>query len=199
MTDSNAKYSKLTFSEPISAERLNQTDISNYIPELPGIYMWQRKISPRSKDIVSNDSFSEWLIKELNRANGIIEQDIRHYAKIHLKIGVSELSKTKNMTITNLISTNNKRKQLRNLLQSLDYTVTLYVGESSNLAKRVQEHMNCETNFMKDATNKDIMGYTFEMLGIRYAILDNFDQKERQSLERIVASLTLAPATRRAG
>ncbi|MCG5534211.1 hypothetical protein LRF89_12275 [Halorhodospira sp. 9621] len=177
-------------------DALENNELNGVCPELPGVYLWSRRISPTSQNLATQDAFTDWLDSELSRRQGIVTDDVKHMGAITWYVGGSKLRNEKKQALADAACTRENRKKIQGLLRSFDYHVTLYVGETDNICSRVKQHLTGASDFSARLAQ---YGYEWEIVGLRYALLPGWTVKQRQALERSLAILTLSPALSRAG
>ena len=177
-------------------DALDNDELMGLCPELPAVYLWSRRVSPTSQDITTQDAFMEWLATELQRTQGVVEDNVKHMGRITWHVGGASLRDGKRQALAEAAGTRENRKKIQALLSSFDYHVTLYVGETDNLYARVKQHLTGASGFSQ---RLQAHGYEWEKVGLKYALVPEWTQLQRQALERSLAILTLSPTTSRAG
>lgn len=178
------------------ADAYRHNELDGFCDEGPGVYLWLRRISPTSEQIATQEAFLNWIRGELARSQGVVTDTLRHMGKMSLSVGGAHLDERKLKALGEVAGTRRERQHVQALLRQFDYTVSLYVGETQNVADRIRQHLAGQTDF---SARLNEYGYAWGSVGLKYAVLDNWTASQRRALERSLAIFTLAPNTSRAG
>jgi hypothetical protein len=180
----------------------NSGGLEDYLSELelvevPGIYLWQRKLSPEQIHVQNPSRFMEWLEDSISKPQGVVNDSLRHIGNIKMQLGGSSLKNHKLHEIEALVKDFDSAKKVLHMIEDVDFTQTLYVGESENLASRILDHFNGRTGFSSRLAE---LNYTWDDVGLRFYLLPrDVSTSQRRALEHIFSIWLLAPMTSRAG
>lgn len=181
-------------------EQLDSGDLEfdlDIFSESQAVYMWLKRISPPDNAIGSATAFSDWVQKALHQVDGVVQGKIGHLGRVEFTLGRAPISFDKLDDIKGLANSYTGRRTLQKLFSNMDFNIALYVGETSDLPRRAREHLRGTTDFSKRVFAN---GFSWENLAMRFFLLPpDTTSRQRQALERVVASMLLAPATSRAG
>ena len=196
---------EVSWSEWIAGSELVQrfvdSTVDRVVPrETPGVYLWSRRTVSPTATLASYLLFSAWLTKQMMRTVGTVDGTLKHIGSMTLDLGgAGDLTESKLDSLAALGATRPGREVLRNVVSGVSHATTLYVGEADDLCARVGEHLRLETGFAQRAMGSEGFGYEWPELALRFVKLPGSTKAERTTLERLLAILTLAPSTSRAG
>lgn len=161
------------------------------------VYFWLRKASPPTRSIANCNEFIDWAVQTLNKTSGVVSGELGHLGHVSFELGRTSLSPKKIASLREIWVQHSERKAMQQLLIQLDYSIALYVGETSDLVQRIGDHLRGNTGFSKRLMD---YGFSWEEVALRFFLLPpEFDAPHREAIERLVATSLLAPATSRAG
>jgi hypothetical protein len=181
-------------------EQLDSDDLDFGLDQYRGkqaIYLWLKRISPPSQAIVSTSAFADWIQASMVQVDGVAHGSIGHLGHVQFTFGRAAISQDKLDSLEALVGSMKTRRTIQRLFSELDFSIALYVGETADLSRRIREHVRGSTDFAKRLFS---YGHTWEEVGLRFFLLPpETTSTQRQALERVIASMLLAPATSRAG
>ena len=169
-----------------------------------GIYLFTRRLVPVETNVHTEYSFNDWINRQLSLSSGDLESRVKtHFASAEIKIrlGVPDLPPAAEKGLLKLAKDLQDRTFVHTILREIPAFV-LYCGETHSFSKRVAQHLDGS-----EAMNRLInAGYQTEDLDFKTLpfppVQDPKDPavtKIRQTIERLVAQLTLATFTQRPG
>ena len=161
------------------------------------VYLWVKRLAPPARAVSNKMAFSQWIESALSRTDGVVHGTVGHLGHAEFTLGRRSISSEKLAALEEITESYDQRKIFQKLFSQLDYSIALYVGETNDLAKRVRDHLGGTTGFAKRLHD---YGHTWDDVGLRFVLLPpTVTLTQRQAVERIVASMLLAPATSRSG
>lgn len=176
---------------------LEYRNIEFLLPESHSVYMW--KINPTYNDLSCNNTTEvlDRLEKILSEPQGFVSTKEHHSIAVEVSIKGKGM-KDKNEDVKNILENPELGEEFIKFLDTINFhTPSLYVGQSSNLRKRIEQHLNEDTGFSGRLGKENF--YTFDKLSLFYINIDNLDEREMAAIEHIVTILTLGTYTRRIG
>ena len=167
------------------------------LPDLEGVYMW--KINPTYKELSHNSPVDviNRLEKILTEPQGFVSSKDHHSISIEVSIKGKGM-REKNDDIKEIAENPEFSESLIDFLDTINFhTPSLYVGQSGNLRKRIEQHLREETGF-SERLGEDSF-YSFDKLSMFYLDTSGLGSTRRVALEHIVTILTLGTYTRRIG
>jgi hypothetical protein len=181
--------------------------LSEYLPKHSAIYMWRRTIKAPPRALISPKYAFEWIIECVTLTVGkVSNQRVNHGLHIDLLFKPSDLTLDKRKTLHRLLENDLTRIAILKIIETMGAsTPALYVGQASDVRRRVMQHLNLETDFGRSVENYipnkwDDLEFQYLPFG-QYTPEDtNFPNKpERELFEMIAAKLTIAAFTQRPG
>jgi hypothetical protein len=186
---------------------LSRRGISSVIPERPGVYVWARSYRAPVAALTSPSAFKNWVLQELSTPIGRIGPiNLRHLGSIQeLTLGGQATSEDKLETLEWVSKSPKLRRIVIDLAEGCGgFGPTLYVGEASNLALRVFQHLAGVTDFASRLDEQ--LKVDPSSLLLRFAIIpaspnpeDNRPKAFRTLLEDFVTRSTLGSLVDRIG
>jgi len=167
------------------------------VPSSPGVYMW--KLHPGAGDL-SYSRPSE-IINRLNKittaSQGRIEGINNHSLRSEVAIAGNGL-RSKETLLTEMVHNKETAKWMIFMLESLSvHLPSMYVGQSSNLANRLAEHLRGSSDFSSRLTSEG--AYAFDDLNVYILEMENSSKEMREALEHVLSIVTIAGFSRRVG
>lgn len=197
---------RLMISGPYLADSLRVDDAAE-IPCRAGVYLW-RRVLRYDPMLYSNYLLAEnWIRQQaeaplaslaslqLSTARGTAKTSVRPSFVLlrELRIGAACLQ-GKQLLPEGADDRGRVLETLEELL--LAFGPVLYVGESSDLRRRVREHLRGETGFVERLQE---CGLGLGDVALSYVVLDPFPDSCRFQIEELLTHLVGAPLTRKAG
>ena len=202
------KWRFVSGQELLAASRAGPKGIEGLVTSGQGIYIWQRSFVPPEDALDMPAVFEEWLKGLLTVPLATTENArINHYAWVErLNLGGGGIAAEKGRDIEVFSRSPAARRLVVRLLDEISaYSPALYVGEASNLATRVWQHLQDQTDFAERL--KVAWGLDWADVNLRFTSLPEPRGKEdedkakrlRTMIEYAVTRLTLGVGVSRSG
>ena len=169
-----------------------------------GIYLFTRRFVPEGTNIRTEYSFTDWIDHQLSLSSGDLESGVRtHFARgeVKIRLGVPDLPPVAEEVLSELAKDLQGRTFVRTILREIP-TFVLYCGETHLFSERVAQHLDGSAA-MNRLTGAGYRTGDLDFRTLPFPAVQNPKDPEvtqiRQTIERLVAQLTLAPFTKRPG
>ena len=185
----------------------NEAGLEELVGQGSAIYMWKRNFVPASLDRANGERFLEWMTRVVDLPIGVVESKrISHFLTLHGIQLSGGISNSKEFDFASILMEAPGRKLIERFLRGLaDHAPALYVGESSNLAKRVRQHISESTDFGRFVGSHKSLGwsdldlYYHPLSGLSATSSAEAETKARRAVEYLAATVTVAGFTQRPG
>jgi predicted GIY-YIG superfamily endonuclease len=190
-------------------DALLDSSLAELIEDCQAVYFWRRSLEPPRHVIASAEQFARWLEEVLQVPYAKIGQRrLSHFLTISgLSIGGGPLTDAKIADLKPWLQSHKRRQWTASFLAALSSLLPpLYVGETSNLLQRVQQHLNGTTDFARILTEE--LKLSWSDVTLHYCRLgearedeaeDDIQKNHRTLLELMAARLVVAGCTSRPG
>lgn len=180
---------------------------SSLVPRASGLYLWRRRFKAPSAGHPSPADLLQWISDLADQpAAATGPRAVTHCVSLaDFRLGGGGLTDAKRDTLRQLSSSPKIRAYICEYVEGLsDFSAPLYIGQTSNISKRVVQHLNGETGLLSYLENR--LGLGWDDLEFRYLVLSSRpDEQSRAGAElnellELIAQRLLSPfGTERAG
>ncbi len=190
-------------------DALLDNSLADVVEDCQAVYFWRRNLDPPRHVIASAEQFTRWLEQALQIPYAKIGQKrLSHFLTLSgVSIGGGALTDAKMADLKPWLQIQQRRQWTARFLTALTSLVPpLYVGETSKLLQRVQQHLNGNTDFARVLTEG--LRLSWNDVTLFYCRLgeaheseenDEIQQNHRTLLELMAARLVVAGCTSRPG
>lgn len=186
----------------ITLNEAKNDNLKNFVPCLPGVYIWRRKFLGPPGGANNIGVFTSW-VKELTSqpVAKIKRMKLNHCLSLEgLQVGGGLLSPEKDETLSG-INSPGIRKFVISFVQSLSvYTAPIWVGESGNLCQRVKQHLDGATELKSYVETLGIDLSDLQLHYMPFSAEDHLITSDLIKLLEMISQRILAPfGTQRPG
>ena len=151
------------------SDALESSTLDQLLPTQPAVYLWRRKLLAPNSCRSSNSACHEWVKKVVQPpAATLTRRPLSHCVWTNgLQIGGGELTREKQETLHRICAQSDRRRVLIDYIETLTaFTTPIYVGQATDLRKRIAQHMKGETALYEYV--KDQLRLSWDDLELRY-------------------------------
>jgi hypothetical protein len=172
-------------------------NLDGNVPGGPGVYMWKLNPGAGNLNYSQPSEIIKRLVKITTANQGRVKGSNHHSLQNEVAISGNGLQ-CKEIALSKMVQDKATAKWLIFMLESLSvHLPSLYVGQASNLATRLVHHLKGRTGFSNRLAAEG--SYTFEDLNVYILQMDDSRKEDREALEHILSTLTIAAFSRRVG
>jgi hypothetical protein len=165
-----------------------------------GVYLFLRRLAASNAQFPTPKDLTDYVQRLLSTPGGHERRSSfrSHYGEIETSLRfVAALPSDYHPRLDAVSSDLAKRKTLASLLREFPAPPVLYVGETRNFSQRALQHVSGTPSEVWQRLQS--AGYQFSDVCFLPIPLPNFDDQERQMVERVLSHVLLAPFTEKAG
>ena len=180
-------------------DALESSTFDQLVPTQPAVYLWRRKLLAPNSCHSSHSACQDWVKQVVQPpAASLTRRPLSHCVWTNgLQIGGGELTPEKQETLNRVCSQSDRRRVLIDYIETLTaFTTPIYVGQATDLRKRIAQHMKGETALYEYV--KDQLHLSWDDLELRYLPLSkstDLSENARLLLQllELVTQRVLAP------
>lgn len=185
--------------ELIDAYADSASSLSELVPQVSALYLWRRRIVYDPSILSTQQACMQWLEKLAEGPAAVLgRRPLAHCVTLEgLVLGGGGLSPEKDEALSLATQRRKMRDRVARIMESLtNFMPTLYIGETNDLKRRMQQHLRGDTGLKYYVESTLRLKWTD--LEIHYLELsrspDTSDEAKRiQKLLEFLAQRTLAP------